>query len=168
MLTKKITWKRGDAIFLEPELLWSLLAEFWKMLINIKQLKSLMTASLTQKWRAVECLSNPCGYLGRKYNFWTRNTINLIKTIIESSYEHVDTYKISFLFSKPLKSCGSLYFTTFSMTPIYHTFASFGTIKARLSEPIFQSFHKDILISKISLPHLGPSKVTGCSIFNYC
>ena len=87
-----------------------------------------MTVSLTQKLRAVECLGNSCGYLVRQYNFWTKNTINLIKIIIESYHEHVDTYKVSFLFNKPLKNYGSLYFTIFSMKLIYHTLASFGTI----------------------------------------
>ena len=35
--TKKTAWKRGDAVFSEPELIWSLLGEFWKILITIKQ-----------------------------------------------------------------------------------------------------------------------------------
>ena len=71
----------------------------------------------------------------------------MIKTIIESSHEHLDTYKISFLFNKPLKSYGSLYFATFSMKSICHTFASFGTTLAKLTELIFQSFCKDIILS---------------------
>ena len=28
--TKETAWKRGDAIFSEPEVIWSLLGEFWK------------------------------------------------------------------------------------------------------------------------------------------
>ena len=35
--TKETAWKQGDIIFLEPELIWSLLGEFWKILIKIKQ-----------------------------------------------------------------------------------------------------------------------------------
>ena len=92
LLTKEIAWKRDDAIFSEPELIWSLLVEFWKILIKIKQLKSSMTVSLTQKLRAVECLSNSSGYLIRCYNFWIKNTINLIKIIIESSHEHLQNF----------------------------------------------------------------------------
>ena len=40
---------------------------------------------------------NPRGFL-RLFgnNFWTKNTINSIKTIIESSHEHLDTYKTLF------------------------------------------------------------------------
>ena len=57
-----------------------------------------------------------------------KNTINLIKVIIENFPEHVDSYKISFLFNKPLKTYGSLYFTTFPMKSIYNTFPSFETI----------------------------------------
>ena len=47
--------------------------------------------------------------------------------MIESSHEHVDTYKISFLFNEPLKIYSLLYFTTFSMKTISRAFASFGT-----------------------------------------
>ena len=57
-----------------------------------------------------------------------KNTINLIKVIIENFPKHVDSYKISFLFNKLLKTYGSLYFTTFSVKSIYNTFASFETI----------------------------------------
>ena len=35
--TKEAAWKRGDAIFSEQELIWSLFGEFWKILIKIKQ-----------------------------------------------------------------------------------------------------------------------------------
>ena len=66
LLTKETGWKwRSDAIFLELELIWGLLGEFWKTLIKIKQLKSSMTVSLTQIFWAVECLGNTCGYLVR-------------------------------------------------------------------------------------------------------
>ena len=65
----------------------------------------------------------------------------MIKTIIESSHERMDTYKISYLFKMPLKSYGSFYFTTFSMITICHTFVSFGTTQAKLIETIFQSFY---------------------------
>ena len=41
-------------------------------------------------------------------NFWTKNTINLIKTIIENSHEYLDIYKILFLLNVPLKNYGSL------------------------------------------------------------
>ena len=49
------------------------------------------------------------------------------KTLTASSHEHLNTYKIPFLFNEPLKSHVSLYFTTFFMKSIYHTFASFET-----------------------------------------
>ena len=48
-LQTKTAWKRYDAIFSEPEILWSSLGQFWKILIKIKQLKSLMIVSLTPK-----------------------------------------------------------------------------------------------------------------------
>ena len=35
--TKETAWNRRDTIFSEPELIWSLLGEFWKILIKIKQ-----------------------------------------------------------------------------------------------------------------------------------
>ena len=70
----------------------------------------------------------------------------------------MDTYKTSFLFNKPFKSYGLLYFTTFSTKSICHTFASFGNTLAKLTELIFQSFCKDILLSKISLPQPAFSK----------
>ena len=47
--TKETVCKRSDVIFSEPELLWSWLGEFWKILTKIKQLKSLMTVSLTME-----------------------------------------------------------------------------------------------------------------------
>ena len=51
-----------------------------------------MTVSVTQKLRAVECLgNNSWGYLVKYYNFGTKNTIKLIKIIIESSYDYVET-----------------------------------------------------------------------------
>ena len=37
----------------------------WKILIKIKQLKSSINVTLTQKLRAVVCLGNSCGYLVR-------------------------------------------------------------------------------------------------------
>ena len=33
--TKKTAWKQGDVIFSEPEMIWSLLGQFWKILIRI-------------------------------------------------------------------------------------------------------------------------------------
>ena len=35
--TKETAWKWGDAMFSEPELIWRLLGEFWKILSKIKQ-----------------------------------------------------------------------------------------------------------------------------------
>ena len=57
-----------------------------------------------------------------------------------------------FLFNKPLKSYGSLYFRTFSMNKSkYHTFANFGTMQVKLIEPIFKrpctTFHNVIATS---------------------
>ena len=40
---KGTSWKRGDVIFLEPELLWNLLDQFWKVPIKIKKLKILLS-----------------------------------------------------------------------------------------------------------------------------
>ena len=45
--TKETAWKRGDAGFLESEMLWSSLGQFLKVFIKIKQPKSLMAVSLT-------------------------------------------------------------------------------------------------------------------------
>ena len=49
MLTQKTARKRGDAIFLEPEVIRSLLDQFWKMTIKMKQLTTFMTVSLKPK-----------------------------------------------------------------------------------------------------------------------
>ena len=135
LLTKETGWKwRSDAIFLELELIWGLLGEFWKTLIKIKQLKSSMTVSLTQIFWAVECLGNTwepvnliTGYL-RLFRFisqhflWSQYTIPL---------QALELYRISWL-------------NPFSKAVIYIYY--------------FSKFHCHIL---------GPSKVTGCSIFNY-
>ena len=40
---REFVWKRGYAVFSEPEMLQSLLGHFWKVLFRIKQLKTLMT-----------------------------------------------------------------------------------------------------------------------------
>ena len=48
---RKFLWKQGDAIFSEPEMLRSLLGHFWKVLIRIKQFKTLMTVSLAPKYQ---------------------------------------------------------------------------------------------------------------------
>ena len=47
--TKETAWKRGRSIFSEPEMLWSSVGQFWKVLIKIKQLKILIPVSLTPK-----------------------------------------------------------------------------------------------------------------------
>ena len=47
--TKETALKQSDAIFSEPEMLWSSLGQFRKSLIKIKQLKSSMAISLTPK-----------------------------------------------------------------------------------------------------------------------
>ena len=82
-----------------------------------------------------------------------QKTLNLIKTIIESSHEHLDTCKPSF--NKPLKNYAPLYFTIFSMKSICYTFVT------KVIEIIFQKFSKDTLLSKISLPHSWPFKSDG-------
>ena len=46
-----------------------------------------------------------------------------------------------------------------------HTFVSFETTYAKLIEPISYSFYKDF--PKFRCHNLGPSKVAGCSVFNF-
>ena len=53
--TKETAWKRGDAIFSEPELIWSLFGEFWKILIKIKQ-KITQTTVPQKKVKAISTL----------------------------------------------------------------------------------------------------------------
>ena len=67
----------------------------------------------------------------------------MIKAIIESSPEQLNTYKISFLFNEPLKSYRSLYLATFSVKSISHTFAKLVTTQAKLIELVFESIYKD-------------------------
>ena len=67
----------------------------------------------------------------------------MIKNIIESSQEHLNTYKISFLFNGLIKSYGLFCFTTFSMESICHTFANFGTTKAINTAQKMKFFIKD-------------------------
>ena len=78
----------------------------------------------------------------------------MIKTVTDSSFEHLVTYKILFLFNESLKSCSSLYFSTFSVKPICH---GLGLSKAFITIYYFPKSHCHIL---------GPSKMTRCSIFN--
>ena len=86
------------------------------------------------------------------------SSIKLIKTIKGSYLEHLNTYKISSLFNKPLKSYVSICFATFYTKSNCHTFASVETSKTiKLIEPIFKSFHKNILLTQIPLPHHWPS-----------
>ena len=40
--TNEIVWKRGDTIFSEPEMPWSLLGPFWRALNKIEQLKKVL------------------------------------------------------------------------------------------------------------------------------
>ena len=47
--TKETAWKRGDAIYSKPVMLSSSLGQFWKVLIKVEQVKSLMVVSLTPK-----------------------------------------------------------------------------------------------------------------------
>ena len=75
-------------------------------------------------------------------NFWTKNAINLIKTTIESSHEHLDIYKILFQLNEPLKNYGSLYFTTFSISSICHTFVNIGTTWLSWLKPFSKAFLK--------------------------
>ena len=46
---EETAWKQGNPISSEPQMLWNLLSKFCKVLIKMKQLKSLMTVSLTPK-----------------------------------------------------------------------------------------------------------------------
>ena len=85
-------------------------------------------------------------------NFWTKNTINLIKT----NHRKFSWTAGQLQKSIPIPRCAQkLPAQKFS---ICHTFASFGTIEAKLIEPIFQSFYIDRLLYKISLPHPRPFK----------
>ena len=73
---------------------------------------------------------------------------------------------ISFLiFNELFKRYGLPYFTIFSWKSMCHTFVSFETTYAKLIEPISYSFYKDF--PKFRCHNLGPSKVTGYSVFNF-
>ena len=123
--TKETAWKRGDAIFSELEMIWSSLGQFWKILVQIKQLKSLMVVSLTLKLRAAELLGIICGYMVNNFEL---KILSIWLRLSKKAHMNVrDTYKISFLFNEQLKSYSSLYFTAFSSKSLCHTFASLGT-----------------------------------------
>ena len=53
--TKETAWKRDDAIFSEPDLIWSFLGEFWTILIKIKQ-------NITKIWcfKQILLISSSC------------------------------------------------------------------------------------------------------------
>ena len=91
----------------------------------------------------------------------------MLETITESSHKHLDTFKVSFVFKKLLKRYGLLYFTTFSMKSICHTFASFGNTQAKLMIPFSKAFIKVKYFPKFHYYILGPSKVRDCSIFDF-
>ena len=94
--TKKTTWKRGNAISPETVMQIIFLGPFWNTFIKIEQLKNLMALSLEGCW--VSRLFQ--WFLWQYNNFRTENAIKLIKTIKESSHEHLNTYKTSSLFKK--------------------------------------------------------------------
>ena len=77
---------------------------------------------------------------------------------MESSHEHFDIYKSSFLINEPLKSYGSLYLTTFPVKSISHSIASFGKPQTKMIDHVFQRFYKDVLLFKIVLPYPWPFK----------
>ena len=123
--TKETAWKRGDAIFSELEMIWSSLGQFWKILVQIKQLKSLMVVSLTLKLRAAELLGIICGYMVNNFEL---KILSIWLRLSKKAHMNVrDTYEISFLFNEQLKSYSSLYFTALSSESLCHTFASLGT-----------------------------------------
>ena len=71
-------------------MLWSPLGPFWKGLIQIKELKSLLRISVViKRLGAHEFQGSVFGY-----KFWSKNAKNLIQAIIESSHEHLNTWKI--------------------------------------------------------------------------
>ena len=72
----------------------------------------------------------------------------MIKIIIESSHEHVDAYKILFLFNKTLKSYGLLYFTTFCMKLILRALELYMAIQKGRAAQFLTTFNK------FSLQHL--------------
>ena len=120
--TKETAWKRGDAIFSELEMIWSSLGQFWKILVQIKQLKSLMVVSLTLKLRAAELLGIICGYMVNNFEL---KILSIWLRLSKKAHMNVrDTYK---QLNEQLKSYSSLYFTAFSSKSLCHTFASLGT-----------------------------------------
>ena len=95
------------------------------------------------------------------------NTINLIKIIIESPHEHVDTYKILFLFKKSLKSYSSFYSQHFLWSQYTIPLQALELYRLSWLNPISKAFTKIYYFPKFHCHFLGASKLTSCSIFNY-
>ena len=97
-----------------------------------------------KKVKADEFLSNFSGFLWYN-NSWTKNAINLVKTTIQSSPEHLNIYKISFQFNKQVNGYGSFYFTKLLYEINTPHLGKLWNYKGWLS-PFFDSFYKDILL----------------------
>lgn len=89
--------------------------------------------------------------------------MNLIRVIIETSYEHLKTFKISPMFSKTLKSYGSFCFAIFLMKSIAYTFTSANAIE--ILRPILES-HKDVAGQKILWSYNKSFKIYQLPKFN--
>ena len=135
--SKETAWKRGQAIFLEQEMLWSSLGQFWKVLIEIKQIKILMPVSLTPK------------NLG-PLNFIESSHENLVPTKFHSYSMSRSRVTVCFISQRFL---WNQYAIPLQALELYRL------------EPIYQSFHKDILLSKVSLATSWPIKGNG--LFNF-
>lgn len=85
--------------------------------------------------------------------------------MIGSSNEHLNIYKILYLFNNPVKSRDSLHFATFFMKSISHTSGSFETTLIKLIESFLRAFIKICCFFKCHCHiHKFPSKATSCSI----
>ena len=102
-----------------------------------------MAFSLAPTKRTNEFLVTFSGYLIFQW-LSTKNAIKLIKTMTESCHEHLNPYKILFLFNDLLKSYSWLYFATFPMKSILHIATSLALQKCIQFLAIF---------NKLSLKH---------------
>ena len=93
---KETVWKRGDAIFSEPEWIWSFLDEFWKILIRSHNLKfdDLITdtkikGTLMQIWKSL--------YMLRSYK---NNTLKISHSESQEFSSYLPVKFVNFLKSR--------------------------------------------------------------------